>query len=94
MGNSSNVGVGRAEFLFKLSTKVFPINKSVRLWIFFPPTEHLGSPLLCLSSLHVGKGPNNFSLVIGEAVRTQMNVGLAGADYGHSIGTVSIKLQG
>ena len=94
MGDSSNVGMGGAKLLFELLTEVFPVNKSVRLQIFFLPTEHSGSPLLCLSCLHVGKGPNNFSLVIREAVRTQMNVGLAGVEEGHSVGMISVKFQG
>ena len=92
VGDSSNVSMGRAKFLFEFSTEVFPVNKSVRLWIFFFPTEYLGSPLICSSGLHAGKGPDNFSLVIGETVWTQTDVGLAGAEEGHSIGIISVKL--
>ena len=92
MGDSGNVGVGRAKFLFEFSIEVFPVNKSIRLWIFFLPTEYSGSPLFCLSGLYVGKGPDNLSLVIEEAVWTQTDIGLAGVEEGHSVGTISVKL--
>ena len=61
MGDSSNVSVGGAKFLFKLLMEIFPVNKSVRLQILFLPMEHSGSPLLHSSGFYVGKGPNNFS---------------------------------
>ena len=92
VGDSSNVNVGRAKFLFEFSLEVFPVNKSIRLWIFFLLTEHLGCPLLRSSSLHVRKGSNNFSLVIREVVQRQTDVGLAGVEKGHSVGMISVKL--
>ena len=92
VGNSSNISMSRTEFFLKLLMKVFPVNKPVRLQVFLLPKEYLCSPHLCSSSLHVRKSPNNFSLVIREAVRTQMNIGLAGAEEGHSAGMVSVEL--
>jgi hypothetical protein len=34
-GDSGNIHMGRAEFLFEFLMKVFPVNKSVRLQVFF-----------------------------------------------------------
>jgi hypothetical protein len=38
--NSGNVGMGWTKFLFELSIDIFPINKTVRLWVLFFPSEY------------------------------------------------------
>jgi hypothetical protein len=93
-GDSSNICMGRAEFLFEFSMKVFPVNKSVRLRIFFLPMEYSGSPFLCSSCFHVGQSPNDFGLVIREVVQAQTDVGLAEMKEGGAAGTISIEFQG
>ena len=80
-GNSSDVSMGRAEFLFELSMEVFPVNKSMIIQTLFFPKEH--------STAHFSVLP----VFIEEAVRTQTDVSLAGAMEGHSASTISIELQ-
>jgi hypothetical protein len=92
--DGDNIHMGRAEFLLEFLTKVFPINKSVRLWIFFLSMEYSGSPFLCSSHFHVGQSPNDFSLVIREVVQAQTDVGLAGTKEGGATGMISIELRG
>jgi hypothetical protein len=94
MGDSGNICMGGAEFLFEFSIKVFPVNKSGRLQIFFLPMKYSGSTFLRSFYFYVGQSPNNFGLVIREVVQAQMNVGLAGAKEGGAAGTISVELQG
>jgi hypothetical protein len=94
MGDSSNIHMGGAEFLFKFSTKVFPVNESVRLWVFFLPLEYSGSPFFHSFHFYVGQSPNNFGLVIREVVWAQSDVGLEEAEEGGAAGMISIKLRG
>jgi hypothetical protein len=84
--------MGRAEFLFEFLTKVFAVNKSVRLWVFFLPMEYSGSPFLHSSRFHIGQSPNDFGLVIREVVWAQSDVGLATAKEGSAAGMISIEL--
>jgi hypothetical protein len=86
--------MGRAEFLFEFSTKVFPVNKSVRLQVFFLPMKYSGSPFLCSSCFYVKQSPNDFSLVIREVAQAWSDVSLAGAKEGSATGTISIELRG
>jgi hypothetical protein len=53
MGESSNIHMGGAELLFEFSTKVFPVNKSVRFRGFFLSMEYSGSPFLNSSHFYV-----------------------------------------
>jgi hypothetical protein len=94
MSDSSNIHMGGAEFLFEFLTKVFLVNKSVRLWVFFLPIEYSGSPFLCSFYFHVGQSPNDFGLIIREVVQAQTDVGLAGTKEGSSAGTLSAELRG
>jgi hypothetical protein len=68
--NSGNVGMGWTKLLFELLMEIFPINELVRLWVLFFPAEYSSCPLFRLSCLHVRQCPHNFSLIIGEIIRT------------------------
>src|SRR5271156_4033992 len=85
--------MGWTEFRFEFLMERFPVDKSIRIRIFFHPVEDTGGPLSCSSGFHVREGPHNVCLVIGEATRTQMDVHLAGIKEIHTTGTVSVEFR-
>jgi hypothetical protein len=55
-------------------------------------SEDAVSPSCSTSGFHVGHGPDDQGLFIGELIGAQAVVGLAGVEEGTTMETVSIKL--